>query len=187
MTPEAMVSLRLAATVAHALPGVQLRLRDGGRTVLVVAGPGPGAGVAMSPCQLRMMVARAHAKAIAGTSAEWSPGGPKVTVDVAVRRGDHAWPDGCYRIAVGGVHVHGFATTLAPRRCRELLTGQPASEWVAARLDVRLYHDAATAVTLVHTSTPAALAVERPEALGGLLGRAVAEAAISELAQMPAR
>lgn len=187
MTPAGMASLRLAASVAHALPGVQLRLRDGGRTVLVVAGPGLGAGVAMSPCEFRMTVARAHAIAVAETPTEWLLRAPKLTVDVAVRRGDHAWPDGLYRIAVGGVHVHGFATTLAPRQCRDLVSEQPAAEWLGARQNVRLYHDAATAVTLVHTSTPTSLAFERPEALECLLGRAVAEEAISELAEMPAR
>lgn len=129
MTPAGMASLRLATTFVHALPGVQLRLRDENRTVLVVAPPGLGAGVAMSPCEFRMTVGRAQAMAAAGTPTDWLLEGVKLTVDVAVRRGDHAWPDGLYRVAVGGVHVQGLATTLAPQLCRHLVFGQPTGVW----------------------------------------------------------
>jgi hypothetical protein len=55
-----MVSLRLAATLAHALPGLRLRVRDGQRTLLEVARPPLPAGPAMETCAFRMAVARAH-------------------------------------------------------------------------------------------------------------------------------
>lgn len=119
MTAATMATLRLAATVAHALPGVRLRLRDGRRTILEVSGAPCSSPTAMSPCAFRMAVARAHQVA------------------------------------------HTRARLASPT----LLSG------------------AATEVTLLHAVTPEGLAVERREALKDLLVRAVAEEAVSDLAE----
>lgn len=153
MTPERLVPLRLAATVAHALPGVRLRLRHRDQTVLEV-GRSPSLSVpsAMSPCAFRMAVGRAHQQLREGVRlAFFGMGrGCAPAVDVGVRPGDEVYPGGLYRVAVEDVQVHAFATTLAPKACRTVVT-----ERAGGRGPVKLYHDPTTAVTLVHAAVPA--------------------------------
>lgn len=184
MTPEGMAALRRAATLVHGLPGLRVRLRDGHRTLLEVARPPLPAGPVIGPCAFRAAVARAH---------EQLKGGARLTlmglpehvapaVDVGVRRGDAALPGGIYRIAVGNAEVHAFATTLAPRGCRDLLDRHGGH---VAGLPVRLHHDAATEVTVVHTvgerSTRDPAHLEQLEAL---LAGFVADEIVHEVAAM---
>jgi hypothetical protein len=77
------------------------------------------------------------------------PDGVEPAVDVGVRPGDEALRGGIYRVALHGQTIHGFATTLPLRRCRDVLDGLPDGGNL-----VRLHHDAATEVTLVHTVIP---------------------------------
>ncbi len=157
MTRWGMVSLRRAATVAHALPGVRLRLRNGTSTLLEVghsSQPSPGV---IPPCAFRHAVARAHEHLKSGCAIRFLglPSGDDPAVDVGVRHGDRAHFDGLYRVNVGDMDVHAFATTLSPRRCRELLIERDASvcRHPSAAGSVRLHHDAATEITLVHALT----------------------------------
>lgn len=186
MTPATMATLRLAATVAHALPGVGLRLRNGGCTILEVSGAPCSSPRTMSPCAFRMAVARAHQ--LAHTAARLGSlrflSGEDLALDIRVSSGDRIWPSGTYRIGVGDGYVHGFATTLAPRHCRRLISQSADTGALPAGLDgVGLHLDAATEVTLVHAVTPVGHALERHEALEHLLVRAVAEEAVSDVAE----
>jgi hypothetical protein len=74
------------------------------------------------------------------------PVGAEPAIDIGVPPGDAALPVGVYRVALGDRTVHGFATTLPLRHCRDVLAALPE-----AGHEVRLHHDAATEVTLVHT------------------------------------
>lgn len=145
MTPTGMTVLRVAATVVHALPGVRVRLLHGERALLTVARPCDADGPAIGPCAFRATVARAHRELQAGGTVVLGdlPVGAEPAIEVAIRNGD-VLPSGVYRVVVGDTTVHGFVTTLPPRRCRQLLEGGPD--------DVHLHHDAATDVTLVHTA-----------------------------------
>jgi hypothetical protein len=154
MTPERLVPLRLAATVAHALPGVRLRLRHGGRIVLEVGRspsvpPLPGG---MGPCAFRMAVGRAHEQLQEGTRLAFfgMAEGCAPAIDVGVGEGDRVYPGGLYRVAVGDMQVHAFVTTLAPKACRPVVAAR-----VGDRGPVKLHHDTTTAVTMVHAATPA--------------------------------
>lgn len=121
MTLVDLVPMRLAATVAHALPGVRLRLRDGDTTLLEVARPPLPPGPAVGPCAFRNAVARARLQLEAGAHLQFLglDEGRRPAIDVGVRPGDRILPGGIYRVAVEDASVHAFPTTLAPRACRD--------------------------------------------------------------------
>lgn len=180
MTLTGIAALRIAATLAHALPGVSIRLRDGQRTLLVVADAADASGQAIGPCAFRMAVARAHEHIKSGARLAFMdlPEGVEPAVDVGVRTGDRALPGGIYRVSVGDRTIHGFATTLPPRRCRRLLDGAVSSE------ALRLHHDAATEVTLVHTVGESELsAAEHYPLLEDALAACVADELLHDLAR----
>lgn len=180
MTPVGLVALRRAATLVHTLPGLRVRLRDHGRTLLEVARPPLPSGPSIAPCAFRMAVARAHVQLQDGARLAFLglDEGTAPAVDIGVRSGDAALPGGIYRVAVDAADVHAFATTLTPRHCRDLVraVGGPPTAG-----DIRLHHDAATEVTLVHTVSPRGM----PDAgagLGDLLAGFLADEVVLELA-----
>lgn len=175
-----MTALRRAATIAHALPGVRLRLRYGPETLLEVARPPMPSPAAIDPCAFRRAVARAHEDLKAGRAASFLglPTGWDPAIDVGVRSGDLAHLDGLYRVAVGDVDVHAFATALSPRRCRELLLERATSvcRHPSAAASVQLRHDVATEITVVHALTPrGAHPIDRHVLLDDLLAGCMAE------------
>ena len=185
MTPLGMVPLRRAATVVHALPGLRLRLRAEGRTILAVARPPLPDGPAVTPCAFRASVARAHLQLQQGHRLQFlgMAEGATPAIEVGTRAGDAVHPGPVYEVHVEGAVVLAFATTLGPRACRdamgELATiGEPA---------VRLHHDAATDVTLVHVVGPggAGTAPDRL-LLEALLARCAAEEVAAELSAIGA-
>ena len=154
MTRADMVAFRRAATLVHALPALRVRVRHGASTVLEVARPPLPAGPAIGPCAFRMAVARAHEQIKDGAHLTFLglPEDAALSVSIGVAAGDAALPGGIYRVAVQDHHLHAFTTTLMPRRCRAVLA-QRGDE--VAGSPVRLHHDVATEVTLVHTLGPA--------------------------------
>jgi hypothetical protein len=81
---------------------------------------------------------------------------------------------------VGDVDVHAFVTTLSPRHCRGLIQGVDTS---GLATEVRLRHDAATQVTVVHTVRPRGCdRAEDQQRLEALLGCFVADEVLVELA-----
>jgi hypothetical protein len=140
-----LVPMRLTAAVAHALPGVRLRLRDGARTLLeVVRTDAPADGV-VTPCAFRAAVARAHRLLEAGERLRFLglAEGEAPAIDVAVGPGGAIHPGGLYVVPRADGHLHAFATTLEPAACRTVV-GAEAS----------IHHDAATDVTIVHRAAP---------------------------------
>ena len=173
-----MATLRIAATLAHALPTLRVRIRHGERTLLEVAHPGDSSGPAMGACAFRRAVACAHEQtkrgqrlAFMGFAEDMEP-----AIDIGVRPGDATLPGGIYRVAVGDEVIHGFATTLPARRCRELV-----AERSNVDRPVRLHHDAATEVTFVHTVDSRDAPVDMSH-LEHLLGALWADEVVRELA-----
>lgn len=177
MTTQGMAALRLAATVAHCLPGVRLRVRDGDRTLLTVARPPFDADdTVVGPCVFRRVVGRAHERVKAGTSLSFMGLAPGVdpSVDTGVRPGDAVLPGGIHRVRVGDGIVHAFATTLPARHCRSVLD---QGDWG----EVHLHGDAATEVTLVHTVRRREVTCTPPSALQELLAVLVADEVVHAL------
>lgn len=158
MTPWGLTALRRAATVAHALPGVRLRLRHDNSTLLEVTRTPPLTPPVIGPCAFRHAVARAHEDMKHGRVVSMVGLTPGVdpALDVGVRPGDAAHADGMYRIAFGEVDLHAFATTLSPRQCRQLLDDRatPVCRHPSAAHVLELRHDVATEITIVHVATP---------------------------------
>ena len=172
MTPLGLVPLRLAATIAHALPGAQLRLRDGDTTLLQVGPPPMPAGPAVTPCTFRRAVARAHRQIEAGIRLQFLGLGEGCTptVDVGVRPGDCILPGGIYRVGTGDVDVYAFVTTLSPKSCRDMVANQPD-----VANGVLFHRDAATDVTVAHMLEPRGAGSEAPMMLQDLLVGCVAD------------
>lgn len=121
----------------------------------------------MAPCAFRLAVAGAHEQMKSGVrlAVAGFPAGGEPAVDIGLRHGDRVLPGGIYRVVLGGDVVHGFATTLPPRRCRNLL-GRGG--------DARLHHDVATEITFVH-------APREPRAIEELAARFLVEEIAAEL------
>lgn len=172
--------MRLAATLAHALPGVRLRLRDGDATLLEVARPPLPPGHVVGPCAFRNAVARAHHQLVAGVRLQFLglAEGRAPTIDVGVRAGDRILPGGIYRVAVDDAQVHAFATTLAPRVCRSIIASRSPDA-----ADLRVHHDAATDVTLVHDVRHLAGGEGAPAALEDVLAGCIADEIAADLAR----
>ena len=179
MTPAGMASMRIAATLAHVLPPLRVRIRHHGETLLeVVAHPAGATGPAIGACAFRRAVACAHEHSKHGHRLAFMgvPADEEPAIDIGVRPGDEALPGGVYRVAVGDQTVHGFATTLLPRHCREVLEGLADGGHV-----VRLHHDVATEVTFVHTVTTTADAPSDAAHLASALEAVLADEVVREL------
>lgn len=177
-SPAGMAAMRIAATLAHALPSVRLRIRHQDTTLVEVAHPAEAAGVAIGACAFRRAVACAHEQSKAGVQLSFMglAEDEEPAIDIGVRAGDATLPGGVVRVAVGHSTVHGFATTLPARHCREVLEGLADTGRV-----VRLHHDAATEVTFVHTVTPTADAPPDGAHLAAALEALLADEIVREL------
>lgn len=157
MTPWGLTALRRAATLAHTFPGIRLRLRDQDDTVLEVARTTSAIPHLISPCAFRHAVAHAHDDMKEGRVVAMIGLAPGVdpAIDVGVGSGDAVYPDGMYRIAIGDVDLHAFATTLSPRQCRQLVAARttPVCRHPSGTNGLELRHDVATEITIVHAAT----------------------------------
>jgi hypothetical protein len=188
VTPLGLVPLRRAATVVHALPGVRLRLRVDGRTILSVARPPLPEGPAVTPCAFRASVARAHLQLREGHRLQFlgMAEGATPGIEVGTRPGDAVHPGPIYEVAVAGGVVLAFATTLGPRACREAF-GELGELGAIGEPELRLHHDAATDVTLVHVvGGDGATTDAHRLILESLLARCAAEEVASELSAIGA-
>lgn len=172
-----MMAMRVAATLAHGLPTIRVRIRHEDRTLLEVANPSE-AGAAVGACAFRRAVACAHEQTKRGLRIGFMglPEGADPAVDVGVRRGDAVLPGGIYRVAMRDDVVHGFVTTLPPRQCRPIIESLPDDRVI------RLHYDAATEATLVHTVLPRGEARDHGVHLEPLLAALVADEVLHELA-----
>ena len=162
MTSSGMVVFRNAATLAHALPNVRLRIRDGEQVLLEVARPPlPRAPWPVAtPCAFHASVAKAHRAVEAAQQLTFLglPGAVEIAVDVGLPAGGAVLPGDIYRLTAGEATLHVFATALGARRCRRILAEwQRAHQETAAEgddLGIGLHNDLATDISLVHVTSP---------------------------------
>ena len=113
MTTElGLDALRVAATLAHSLPGVRLRVRDGDRLLVDVRphddeGPAPddaaGTGITTSPCGFRNAVVRAwrqHRAGVALRFVDLDPGRDPA-IDVELPLSGRTYPGAVHRVTIG--------------------------------------------------------------------------------------
>lgn len=172
LSDHGLVALRKAATLAHAVPSIRLRISGDDRVLLAVrpassefepGGDGIdhdelGSARVLTPCAFRAAVARAHDLHATGQQLAFCGlgDGSDPTIEVGLRRGDDTLPGGIYRVRLADQYVHLFATTLDIERCRQVATDMGVD---AELLDssrgpalIGFHHDEATGVTLVHTA-----------------------------------
>lgn len=163
MTRPGMVGFRSAATLAHALPNVRLRIRERDRVLLEVARPPlpPGPWPVVTPCAFHAAVAQAYLRVKAGQRLTFLglPDAVEVAIDVGLLVGDAVLPGDIYRLAAGEAVLHLFATTLEIRRCRGILAewGRRAHQETPSETDdvrIGLHHDPATDISLVYVTSP---------------------------------
>ena len=171
-----VLSMRLAATMVHALPGVRLRVRlADGTGVEVARQPEPGAPDLVPACVFREAVVRAY-------EAEQREHGPvddvPPTIDVGVPAGGCVLAGGIVRVPFDRVEVHAFATTLSPDACCRVFSDR--ADCGDDRV-VHLHHDRGTDVTLVHVQGTPRDRDEVVELLDDLLAACVAEELVETL------
>lgn len=196
---DAFAALRRAATLAHALPPVRVRVSDGSNLLLEVArehehaGPVGDGTLRLPPCAFRVAVGQAHRLRLEGRRVGFLglPDGATPQVQVGLPCGGEAFPGGIYQVLDAARWLHLFATALPIDACRRAVAGQEAPE---GRLDrpvvhpsmdgatrVGFHRDDATEVTLVHTELPLTAADGSQAAARDLMERLLAACATEEL------
>ncbi|MGH9041050.1 MAG: hypothetical protein ACRDZ3_12545 [Acidimicrobiia bacterium] len=156
-------SLRMAATLALAVPTVGVRISTPVRPLIDVSWMPPQVLLPgtrhMAPCLFRRCIGCAHHRRQAGESVTlWGmPEGADPTVEVLISPGDRKLPAGIYQTRVEGGWRIVFPCLLAAPRCAELL----GIEWP----ELNYHADPLTGVTLV--------SCRRTEVEGPLTGRRV--------------
>lgn len=187
MSPHTMVALRHAAAIAHALPGVHLRIGSDTGTLLEVGSPCVVDGPAMGPCAFRMAVARGHEMVKQGIEVGFLdlPPAADPHIQIALGPGGAALPGGIYRVTSGEVHLHAATTTLPVRRCRQILADRDVPAGVPEHEGIALRFDAATEITVLHTAgRPGPVADSQLRLLQHALEAVAAEELIRSLARV---
>lgn len=168
-------ALRVAATLAHTVPGLRVRLRDAHRVRAVVARPpvgedatgtvgasGAGATVdgvpRLSPCGFRKAVVEAALLHQAGRSLALLDLATDPAVDIGVPADGRSWPGGIYRVPLEGRWLYAFATTLDATSCHDV--GRPIVDaaGTVSQLDaLGMRGDAETGVTVLYAESSTTL------------------------------
>jgi hypothetical protein len=153
ISQAAFDSLRMAATLALAVPSLGVRISSPmrssgvpGRPLIEVSWvpPRTRAGVRhLPPCMFRRCMGCAHHRRLAGEPVTFLglPDGMDPAVEVLVAPGDRRLPSGIYQVQVEGAWRVVFPSLVPPARCAEVLAG----EWP----DLDLHADALLGITLV--------------------------------------
>lgn len=193
LSTDAFRAMRIAASVAVAAPGIRLLIRDGKRHLLtVVAPPFPDVDhPVVPPCAFRSAVARGRTIVEQGHRLSFLdlPGGNEPVIEVDLPSGDRALPGGIYRIGHDRCWSHLFPTDLDLDATKAAAAdGSPSIpvDGPAGSRGTRVgfHHDAATAITLVHTTCDAGdvgAARRQVEVLEAVLARCVTAELLSEV------
>lgn len=199
ITSDGMRALRVSATLAHAVPALRVRLRDGddlyveigsfpdGELGAVAGGPHPpppGAPrLRLSPCQYRTAVAKGWSLQDGGRPIRLLdlPGDP--AVEIGVPSGGATLATGVHRVPFGGRHLFVAATTLTVEAVGECVAGDDSDDDLEALAElwgIALRADPATGVTVVWAELDAG---DRglQHALLETLDRVVVRLAVAEL------
>ncbi|MDY7101019.1 MAG: hypothetical protein S0880_07510 [Actinomycetota bacterium] len=127
VTPFGLQRLRLAAALGHGLPGVRIRVRDGGRLLVHAAWDlDPRCDLDgthhLRPCGFRHAVAVAWDALRRGSRAEVSlPLGAEPDVELLLDHGHATHPGGICATRCGARRVQVFATTLDAERAAAVI------------------------------------------------------------------
>jgi hypothetical protein len=129
ISDRAMTAMRVAATTAHLLPGVGVRVRHGADLLLDVrpvsdgAAPGPDLGCrTATPAQFRCAVARAHRRRAAGEPLTFLglAEGCEPNVELGTPPGSAHRPGGIERVPLSGRWLWAMASTLGAETAHRL-------------------------------------------------------------------
>ena len=188
ITEDGFVALRVAATLAHSLPGVRIRLRHEGEILVDVAADGtprfPGARLAVTPCGFRHAVVRAWEQAQAGGQLALLdlPAHTDPAIDLGLPPCGHTFPGGIHRVATGGRDVYAFATTSTLAAAQDEIERHAAE--IAPPLGVRgigLRRDEGTDICLVYAEVDHERRVLAEPGVVGLLEELVARVTVRAL------
>jgi hypothetical protein len=127
LSDEGFEALRVAATLAHSVPWLRLRLRAGAQVVIDVApilGPDPADGrQRVTPCAFRRAVVEAWQRQQTGERLSFLHLGFDPAIDIGVPPGGSTFPGGIHRVPLPGRHLYVAATTLPFEACQEEAEG----------------------------------------------------------------
>ena len=179
-------ALRVAATLAHTLPGLALRVEAGGRHLLAVgrSGDDGSGGPRCTPCGFRTAVGRAHRRHRAGERLAFLdlPEGTEPDLLADLPEGGAVRPGGLHRVPSSGRWLWAFATTVPVDVAREV--GAPvaaAAPPLAAGDLVGLRWDELTEVTVAYAETSARPGTAAEAAVVDLLEQLLAACTAHEL------
>lgn len=195
MTPFGVRQLQIAATMAHCMPGVTIRLRSGSDTLLYVGDTQHGRDARwISACALRQSVAKMlHAS---GPDRRVSflhlPEGEDPSIDLGADEHSRVHPGGVVTSFVHGRVIHAFATSMNSVRVRTAISDRTlhtGSEGLAGIITtarrVQLHTDTGLFTTLVSIEQQASedlgLHDQAVTLLNTVLARCAAEEADGDL------
>lgn len=151
MTPLGLTVLRRTAALAHAVPGLRVRLRHDGTALLEVLRPAhpvvAPSGRWLTPCAFRVAVGRAIRASRDGRTLAvlGLPSGTDPAVDLCATNGA-LLPGGIAQIPTGLGSELAFTTTVRPETVAAMAHAED--------LDIRCYPDPVTeAAIVVHTTS----------------------------------
>lgn len=188
---QGLAALRVAATLAHAVPRLRVRVRHGSDVLVEVRsaatqaeGHDEAAPLVLTPCAFRGAVVQAWHEHQAGRRLSFlgMPAGAVPAIDVGTPPGGTARPGGLYRVPLEDRWLWAFATTLDASAAfaagRAIVHERPAEVDVVA---LGLRPDAGTGVTIMYAETVADPASTVEAALVDLLESLLARFATIEL------
>lgn len=189
-------ALRVAATLAHSLPGLAvLASRPDGAVLVEVAAAAAGRGRehpaaarparrTVTPCEFRAAVGRAVARTAEGRRLAFGglPAGVAPTVELVAPPGGAIWAGGRCRVPVEGRWWWAFASTLELDRAHGLGEELVANgTGLGTGDELRLRWDPLTQVSMAYIETAAAPGSDHERAVVDLLDALLARWAVDEL------
>ena len=169
LSDSAFETLRMAATVAVALPTVRVLISSGDRLLVEVSwdpGSGDPDAVHLRPCAFRSAVACGQSRRDMGYAIGFSrldPGDHHV-VDIVPTGFDRRLPGGIYQVSAQGGWRLAFPSLLPSDHCRSVLRQR------GGRLPtLGFHHDEAMGVTLVHARTAGGGVAPAPELIDAVV------------------
>ena len=158
-------ALRVASTLAHIVPGLRVRLRDGDEVRAVVARSRPDDAAEgrdpvahLSPCGFRKAVVEASLLHRSGRSLALLDLERDPAIDIGVPADGRSWPGGIYRVPLEQRWLYAFATTLEAEACHEV--GRPVVDAAGPLPEIEalgMRGDPDTGVTVLYAETATSL------------------------------
>ena len=189
LTDRSLGALRAAATLTHCLPGLRARIRVADQLRVEVgraspAGPIDGSVMALTPCAFRNAVGQAmqHQREGRRMSILGLPDGWEPEIELTAPDPYGARAGGMFGVAIDGVQIWAFATSLVPGLAHDL--GRPIVDEVGDLVDLStlgIRPDPVTEISLAFARTTAAAGSAEEDEILELLHRLMARWTMHEL------